>query len=70
MPDLPPNTDLLPVTLTKQHWAFLLDCSERTIDRLIRSGRLPDPLPLPGRKRWGRDAALAWINGSRPRRPR
>jgi hypothetical protein len=60
----------LPLVLFKSDIAGVLRCSDRTVDRLERSGRLPDPLNIPGRPRWARDAILLWLAGGEKRRGR
>jgi hypothetical protein len=57
----------LPLVLFLADIAGLLRCDERTVSRLKRSGQLPDPLPLPGRPRWSRDAVLSWLNAGEQR---
>jgi len=42
---------------------MLLRCSTRTVERIYRAKELPDPLPLSGRPRWTREAALQWLQG-------
>ena len=53
--------DDLPLVLFEADWARVLRCSVRKVQRLKRARRLPEPLPIPGRPRWSRDAVLGWI---------
>ena len=50
----------LPLVLTKRDIADVLHKSVRTVDRLDRAGRLPEPV-IPGR--WSRDVFLKFLNG-------
>jgi hypothetical protein len=60
----------LPLVLYLPDFAPLLRCSRRTVERLDREKRLPDPLPLPGRRRWSRDVVLTWLQGGNVSRRR
>jgi len=64
--------DTLPDVLDKHDLVKLLKYkSPRSIERLDRAGRLPEPLFGSGfRKRWSRDRILEWLNGSGTRRRR
>jgi hypothetical protein len=53
-------TQPLPDVLKKRHIAILIDKSERTVERLVRSGQLPAPL-IPGR--WSRVVIERWLEG-------
>lgn len=68
--DANPTNNALPLVFYKTDWAALLRRSPRHVDRLHRSGKLPDPLDLPGRPCWSRDAVLEWLSGGVPRRGR
>jgi len=53
--------------LTKAQVAALLHCSRPTLDRWIRSGRLPRPLAAPGQVVFRRSDIEQWLaNGLRP----
>lgn len=40
-------------TLTRQDWRRLLKISDNTLSKLIKDGKVPQPLPLGGRcQRW------------------
>jgi predicted DNA-binding transcriptional regulator AlpA len=58
----------LPLVLYQQDLERVLRCSRSTIDRLSRARQLPDPLPLPGRRRWSRGVVLDWLNAGGTRR--
>jgi hypothetical protein len=63
------SPDDLSLVCYKSDLAAAANRSERTIERLRRADKLPDPLPIPGRPCWSRDVILAWISGdSRARR--
>lgn len=58
----------LPLVLMLADLAELLRCSRRTVERLHRAGRLPEPLAIPGRPRWSRADVLLWIDSGAGRR--
>ena len=65
----PASNDELPLVLLEDDFAVVLRSSVRTVQRLKRAKKLPEPLPLPGRPRWARDAILVWLSaGSRRRK--
>jgi hypothetical protein len=45
----------------KRDLARVMQRSERTIERLQRSGKLPEPLPIPGRPSWSSHRFLDWL---------
>lgn len=47
--------------LTVQDMAAILNCSARTVYRLVDSGKMPPPCRLGGLVRWSRAAIDAWI---------
>jgi hypothetical protein len=60
----------LPPVLYKADLAQIFRKSARSIDRLHRSGRLPDPLDIPGRPCWSRNQILNWLETGAIRRRR
>ena len=52
--------------VARREAAQLLSISERTFDRLLKSGALPPPdVRVNGRARWWRANLLAWLAGTR-----
>lgn len=54
----PADTDQL---LRKADVARLLQVSGRTVDNLLRAGRLPEPMRLSTHPRWHREQLLEWL---------
>jgi len=52
--------------LTKKQLAEILQCSERTIDRYIYSGKIPKPLRIGTRKRWRLSEIENWMQSNNP----
>ena len=64
------SPDHLPLVCYKSDLAVASNRSERTIERLRRAKKIPEPLDIPGRPCWSRDAILAWLSGGgRGKRP-
>jgi hypothetical protein len=57
----PAAPETWPVILHKSDLAKAARKSERTIERLRRARRLPEPLDIPGRPCWAREDILAWL---------
>ena len=51
--------------LTKSTIADLLHCSERTLERLVRSGAFPPPLRLGKEALWFESVAQQWLQAQR-----
>jgi excisionase family DNA binding protein len=51
----------LPAVLDTTIFARLLRVSRPTFLQWHRSGKLPAPLNLPGRRRWSRETVLSWL---------
>lgn len=51
--------------LTKSTIAELLHCSERTLERLVRSGGFPPPLRLGKEALWFESVAQHWLQAQR-----
>ncbi len=62
--------DHVPLVCFEEDLARVLRCKPRTIQRLKRARRLPDPLPIPGRPRWSRDTVMAWLGVGAPKSSR
>ena len=56
-----------PGMLTVHDVARMLNCSVRTVYRLVDTGRMPRPVKLGGMVRWPRGAVESWINEGCPR---
>lgn len=55
----PPALDVIDV-------ATLLRCSQRTVEKLERDGRIPRAARLGGLRRWSRAVLLDWIDRGMP----
>jgi hypothetical protein len=57
----------LPDVLEKRHLQILFNSCKQTVERNLRRGLLPKPLPLPGRRRWSKQIIERWLasNGKR-----
>lgn len=64
------DANQLPLRCFKLDLAHAARCSVRQIERLDRAGKLPDPLPIPGRPSWSRAAVIEWLSGGTSRRGR
>jgi excisionase family DNA binding protein len=52
--------------LTVHDVARMLNCSTRTVYRLVDSGRMPKPVKLNALVRWPREAVEGWIRQGCP----
>jgi len=55
-----------PGMLTVHDVARMLNCSARTVYRLVDTGRMPRPVKLGALVRWPRQAIEQWINAGCP----
>lgn len=55
----PPTTE--PLLMTVADVAQLLQVTGRTVNNLVRAGRLPAPLRLGHHPRWHREQLLQWL---------
>lgn len=63
------TSDELPVLLTIRELAAILKISQRSIWRLVSSGKLIQPLHIGGSIRWRQDEVLKWIEKGCPGMP-
>ena len=56
-----------PGMLTVHDVARMLNCSVRTVYRLVDTGRMPRPVKLGGMVRWPREAVESWIGQGCPK---
>jgi excisionase family DNA binding protein len=56
------------LVLTRSDLAELLRTSERTLNRLNSTGRIPMPFRLGGQLRWNREEVEAWVEAGMPDR--
>ena len=57
----------MPVMLTVNQVAKMLNCSTRTIYRLTDLGRMPRPVKLNSLVRWPRDVIERWVAAGCPK---
>lgn len=63
------TSDELPVLLTIRELAAILKISQRSVWRLVSSGKLIQPLHIGGSIRWRQDEVLKWIEQGCPGMP-
>ena len=63
------TSDELPVLLTIRELAKILKISQRSIWRLVSSGKLIQPLHIGGSIRWRQDEVFKWIERGCPGTP-
>ncbi|NLF30853.1 MAG: helix-turn-helix domain-containing protein [Planctomycetes bacterium] len=55
-----------PILLTKREAAHLARVSERTLDRLVASGKFPAPIRIGTQCRWERTGLMKWLYDGAP----
>jgi hypothetical protein len=58
--------DAMPDVLFIEDLCAIFRCSRRHLQRLTH--RLPDPLPMEGRRRWSKRQVEKWLEGPQGRR--
>ena len=51
------------VPMSKEDVAAVLMCTPRTVENLVKSGRIPTPTLLAGRIFWHPDVFYSWLDG-------
>jgi excisionase family DNA binding protein len=60
------NTQVQPLVLSAEQLAELLDISERTLWRLLSSGKLLQPVRFGGNTRWRYAEVMKWLDEGCP----
>ncbi len=60
------NTQVQPLVLSAEQLAELLDISERTLWRLLSSGKLLKPVRFGGNTRWRYADVMKWLDEGCP----
>jgi len=58
--------EVRPLLINASELAVMLNIGERTLWRLLASGKLIDPVRIGGNTRWRVDEVEAWINAGCP----
>lgn len=56
----------VPVLITAEEFAELMQISVRTLWRLRSAGQIPEPVRIGGTVRWNRERVLDWISDGCP----
>lgn len=60
------NTQLQPLVISAEQLAELLEISERTLWRLVSSGKLLKPVRFGGNTRWRFSEVMQWLDEGCP----
>lgn len=60
------NAEVQPLVLSAEQLAELLDISERTLWRLLSSGKIIQPVRFGGNTRWRYTEVMDWLNDGCP----
>ena len=63
---LEPSASSVPLLITAQEFADLMQLSVRTLWRLSSAGQIPEPVRIGGTVRWRRDEVHSWVEQGCP----